>query len=158
MTGAGIRDSFTRAVSNDEPLPRTPAFAEEALKHLRLGQFLQLMLPIAVGFLLTYCVFAVVLRSVALLGGAGAVLVDTLALARSRRLAACGHTERAALLSGYVLLVMVALGALFVHFLFAALVLIALAGVVLVHVERPALARYTFVAFGVLWVELPLSS
>ncbi|HEX8538556.1 MAG TPA: hypothetical protein VF664_13900, partial [Cystobacter sp.] len=84
---------------------RTPELSEEALKHLRLGQFLQLMLPIAVGFLLVYAVFAVVLRSVSLGGGTGAVLVYTLALARSQRLAAHGQTERAALLSGYALLV-----------------------------------------------------
>ncbi|WNG18273.1 sensor histidine kinase [Cystobacter fuscus] len=134
---------------------RIPEFSEEELKHLRLGQFLQFMLPIAVGFLLVYAVFAVVLRSVSLVGGTGAVLVYTLALTRSRRLAAQGHSERAALLSGYALLVMVALGAIFVHFLFAALVVMAIAGVVLVqpYAERPALARYMFAAFGVVaWV------
>jgi signal transduction histidine kinase len=123
--------------------------SEEALKQLRLRQFLGLMLPIAAGFLLLYIVLAAVLRSVALAGGAGAVLVYTVALAKARRLAARGQAERAALLCGYALLVMVLLGALFVHFLLAALLMMPIAGVALVlpYVERPALSRYMLAAF-----------
>ncbi|MFP2911134.1 sensor histidine kinase [Pyxidicoccus sp. 3LFB2] len=129
--------------------------SEEALKQLRLGQFLQWMLPVAVGFLLVYAVFAFVLRSPALAGGTVAVGVYTVALVWARRLARQGRTERAALVTGHALLVMVALGALFVHFLFAALLLMPVCGVALVlpYLERPALNRYMLAAFGVAtWV------
>jgi signal transduction histidine kinase len=129
--------------------------SEAELRQLRLTQFLQLMLPIAVGFALVYAAFALVLRSVALAGGAGAVLLYSVALARSWRLARDGQAERAALSSGYALLVMVAIGALFVHFLMAALLMMPIAGVALVlpYVERPSLGRYMLAAFGVdVWV------
>jgi signal transduction histidine kinase len=129
--------------------------SEEELKQLRLQQFLRLMLPIAVGFLLLYAVFALVLRSAALTGGMVAVLVYTVAIARARRLVVRGQAERAALLSGYALLVMVAIGAPFVHFLFAALLMMPIAGVTLVlpYVDRPPLLRYMLAAYAVdVWV------
>lgn len=129
--------------------------SEEALKQLRLRQFLGLMLPISVGFLILYLGFALALRSVALTGGAGAVLLYTVALARARALATRGLAERAALLSGYALLVMVALGALFVHFLLAGLLMIPIAGVALVlpYVASRPLARYMLCAFVIdVWV------
>ncbi|HZI15415.1 MAG TPA: HAMP domain-containing sensor histidine kinase [Myxococcus sp.] len=129
--------------------------SEEALKQLRLSQFLRFMLPIAVGFLLLYAVFALVLRSVALAGGAAAVLVYTVALVEARRRALRGQAEAASRLSGYALLVMIAIGAVFLHFLLPALLLIPLTGVVLVlpYLERPALARYMLAAFSVdVWV------
>jgi|GEM_PF-2896358 len=129
--------------------------SEEELKHLRLRQFLQLMLPIALGFLLVYATFALVLRSAALAGGTVAVLVYTVAIAQARRLAVRGQAERAALLSGYALLVMVALGALFLHFLLAALLMMPIAGVALVlpYVDRPPLLRYMLAAYAVdVWV------
>ncbi|MDY7229406.1 sensor histidine kinase [Hyalangium rubrum] len=132
-------------------------FSEEELKQLRLGQFLQYMLPIAVGFMLTYAAFALVLRSVALTGGAGAILVYTVALARARRLAARGQGERAAILTGYALLAMVLIGSLFVHFLLVALLMMPLAGVALLlpYLERSALARYMLAAFLVdVWVTV----
>ncbi|WP_224360320.1 sensor histidine kinase [Hyalangium versicolor] len=128
---------------------------EEALKQLRLRQFLQLMLPIAVGFLLIYIAFAIVLRSTALMGGSVAVGIYTVALARARVLAQQGYGERAALLSGYALLVMVVIGACFVHFLLAGLLMMPIAGVALVlpYAERPGLRRYMIAAFGTdLWV------
>ncbi|HEX8697439.1 MAG TPA: HAMP domain-containing sensor histidine kinase [Myxococcaceae bacterium] len=129
--------------------------SEAELKQLRLTQFLQLMLPIAVGFDLLYAAFAVALRSVALAGGTGAVGVYAAALGWARRLSRQGQAERAALVSGYALLVMVAIGALFVHFLMAALLLMPIAGVALLlpYVERPGLARYMVAAFCVdVWV------
>jgi signal transduction histidine kinase len=129
--------------------------SEEALKQLRLRQFLQSMLPIAVGFLVLYVVFAFLLRSEALAGGAVAVGVYAVALVGARRLAQRGEAERAAKLSGYALLLMIAIGAVFLHFLLPALLIITLAGVVLVlpYLERRALARYMLTAFGVdVWV------
>jgi signal transduction histidine kinase len=129
--------------------------AEEELRQLRLAQFLQLMLPIAVGFVLVYVAFALALRSVALAGGAGAVSLYAAALVWGRHLARRGQAQRAALWSGYALLVMVAIGALFVHFLLAALLMMPIVGVALVlpYVERPALSRYMLAAFGVdVWV------
>src|SRR5689334_23221098 len=103
--------------------------SEEALQQLRLWQFLRSMLPIAVGFLVLYSACAYVLRSVALAGGAGAVLVYVVALVGAQRRARRGQTEAASRLSGYALLVMIALGALFLHFLLPALLMIPLAGV-----------------------------
>jgi signal transduction histidine kinase len=129
--------------------------SEEELKQLRLRQFLGLLLPISGGFLLLYLAFALVLRSVALVGGAGAVLIFTVALARARTLSSRGQAERAALLIGYALLVMVALGALFVHFLLAGLLMFPIAGVALMlpYVAPPSLARYMLSAFVVdVWV------
>ncbi|MFP2929057.1 sensor histidine kinase [Pyxidicoccus sp. 3LG] len=129
--------------------------SEQALKQLRLRQFLGWMLPVAVGFLLVYAASAVVLRSLALTGGAVAVLVYTVALAWARRLAARGQSARASLVSGHALLVMIALGAPFLTFLHAALLLIPIAGVALVlpYQERPALGRYMVAAFAVdVWV------
>ncbi|WP_164007959.1 sensor histidine kinase [Pyxidicoccus trucidator] len=129
--------------------------SEEELKQLRLRQFLQWMFPVAVGFLLVYAVFAFVLRSPALTGGMVAVGIYTVALAWARRLALRGSTERAAWVIGHALLVMVALGALFLHFLHPALLLMPVCGVALVlpYLERPALGRYMLAAFGVdTWV------
>jgi signal transduction histidine kinase len=131
--------------------------SEEELKQLRLRQFLQWMFPVAVGFLGVYAIFAFALRSPALAGGAVAVGLYTAALAWARRLALHGRTARAAWVTGHALLVMVALGALFVHFLFAALLLMPIAGVALVlpYLERPALGRYMFAALGVdAWVTV----
>jgi signal transduction histidine kinase len=134
-----------------------PETSDVELKQLRLRQFLEWMLPVAVGFLALYAAGAVVLRSPALAGGSVAVGVYTAALAWARRLARQGRTERAALVTGHALLVMVALGALFVHFLFAALLLMPVCGVALVlpYVEGPALRRYMLAAFGVdAWVTV----
>ncbi|QSQ20136.1 HAMP domain-containing histidine kinase [Pyxidicoccus parkwayensis] len=131
--------------------------SEEELKQLRLRQFLQWMWPVAVGFLLVYAAFAVVLRSPALAGGSVAVGVYTAALVWARRLALHGHTARAAWVTGHALLVMVAIGSLFVHFLFAALLLMPVAGVALVlpYLERRELGRFMFAALGVdIWVTV----
>ncbi|MCP3144261.1 sensor histidine kinase [Pyxidicoccus xibeiensis] len=125
------------------------------MKQLRLRQFLTWMLPVAVGFLLVYTALAVVLRSVAFAGGAVAVLVYAVALAWARRLAGNGQSARASSVSGHALLVMIALGAPFLGFLYAALMMIPIAGVALVlpYLERPALARYMVAAFVVdVWV------
>jgi len=129
--------------------------SEGELRQLRLTQFLQLMLPIAVGFAMLYAASALALRSGALAGGTGAVGVYAVALGWARHLARRGQAERAALLSGYALLVMVAIGALFVHFLLAALLMMPIAGVALLlpYVERPGMARYMLAAFCVdVWV------
>ena len=129
--------------------------SEEELRQLRLRQFLQWMLPVAVGFLFLYAAFALVLRSPALAGGAAAVGVYTVALVAARHLTLRGRTARAAWVTGHALLVMVFLGALFVHFLFAALLLMPVCGVALMlpYLERPALGRYMFAALGVdVWV------
>jgi signal transduction histidine kinase len=129
--------------------------SEGELRQLRLTQFLQLMLPVAAGFVLLYAAFAIALRSLALAGGTGAVGVYAAALVWARHLARQGQAERAALVSGYALLVMVAIGALFVHFLLAALLMMPIAGVALLlpYVERPGLSRYMLAAFCVdVWV------
>jgi signal transduction histidine kinase len=131
--------------------------SEEELRQLRLQQFLQWMLPVAVGFLLVYATFALVLRSPALAGGTVAVGTYTVALFWARRLTLNGRTARAAWVTGHALLVMVVVGSLFVHFLFAALLLMPIAGVALVlpYLERPALGRYMFAALGVdAWVTV----
>jgi signal transduction histidine kinase len=139
-------------VSNSSGLQE---LSEEALKQLRLQQFLRFMLPIAVGFLLLYAGFALALRSVALAGGTVAVGVYVVALVEARRRALRGQAEAASRLSGYALLVMIAIGAVFLHFLMPALLVIPLAGVVLVlpYLERPALRLYMLAALSVdVWV------
>jgi len=123
----------TTAASDDER-------ADEARSRERLAAFLRAMLPIAVGFESLYIACAFFFRSGALAGGAAAVALYTVAVASARKLLAAGRTVDAAMRTGWALLVMVALGAPFLSFLTAALVIMPIAGVALVLPYAPARA------------------
>lgn len=113
------------------------------------------MLPTAFVFLACYIAGAVWLRSGALAGGAFAVTLYCAALVRSHFLVKQGRPAAATRVTGIWLLVMIAVGAPFLDFLYAALLLIPLAGVALAlpYAERPELRRYLIAAFAVdAWV------
>lgn len=141
-----------RGSSLPPDLGRSAAMAIDArLQRERLDRFLAAMLPIAVAFDAVYLASAVWLRSGALAGGALAVAPYIAAVALARRRLAAGDVAGAALWTGSTLLVMVAIGAFFLHFLLAALVLIPLAGVALVlpYVRRGQLRAYLIAAVAV---------
>nr|WP_228530633.1 MULTISPECIES: HAMP domain-containing sensor histidine kinase [Myxococcaceae] len=122
-----------------------------------MRQFLGAMLPIALAYFAVYGALALLLHSAALAGGAVAVLPYVVALLLARRAARRGEVRRAALLTGYALLLMVALGAVFLHFLLGALLLIPLAAVAMLlpQLEGRALSRFLVASFLVeLWVVL----
>jgi signal transduction histidine kinase len=134
-------------------LPPLPA--EEALLAVRLRQFVHAMLPIAGAFAALYGASAALLDSVALWGGTAAVLLYAAALVVARRWVAAGRFPAAARLTGAALLAMVGVGAVFLHFLAPALLLIPLAAVavVLPHLERRPLGAFLLAALGVeAWV------
>ncbi len=118
----------------------------------RLERFLAVMLPIALAFDGFYLATAILWHSVALAGGVGAVSLYVVALVWARRALGRGEITHAALVTGTALLVMVAIGAVFLHFQLAALVLIAIAAVVVVlpHITRPALNLFSVATLAVL--------
>ena len=110
------------------------------------------MLPIAIAFDCSYIATAVAWRSPALAGGAAAVTVYVVALLLARRELALQKVGRAAVITAIALLLMISIGAVFLHFQLAALVLIAIAAVVVVlpHVERRTLVQLSCFAVAVI--------
>ncbi len=105
---------------------------DEQLQHQRLKSFLAPMLPIAVAFLCVYAASALWLRSVAFAGGAGVVAIYVGALVVARRWVKRGQVVPPALLTGYSLVLIDTLGAPFLHFAGAALMIIPVTAAALV--------------------------
>lgn len=135
--------------SSEENAPAT----RRDLATRRIGQFTSAMLPIAVVYDALFVVSAIAWRSIALaVGGIVSVTIYVIALVWARRELARKAVARAALLTGSGLLVMISIGAVFLHFQFAALVLIAVAAVVVVlpHISQRSLASFAAVAVVVI--------
>lgn len=126
--------------------------ADRELGARRLERFIAAMLPIALAFDAFYLVTSIIWHSIALAGGVGAVTLYVVALVWARSALRRGAVARAALVTGSALLVMVALGAIFLHFQLAALLLIAIAAVVVVlpHVTQRALTVFSLATLAVL--------
>lgn len=117
---------------------------DATLSSQRLAQFIRRMVPITLAFLLGYVGAGIHYRNAGLLVGAGAVATYLGALLVTRRQVRAERQEQATLTLGYALLVMVGIGIVGLPFLFAALLLIPLAGVALVFpsVSGVALRRF----------------
>lgn len=118
----------------------------------RLQKFIGAMLPISIAYEAVFAGMALAIDSRALLGGAAAIVPYVGALLVARRDLAAGKVPRAALVTGAGLLVMIAIGAVFVQFQLPALILIGVAAIVVVmpHVERTTVLQFAAVALVVL--------
>lgn len=137
-------------MSSASASPPEPA-ARNTAEVRRLATFIVAMIPIAIAYGALYVIAAVVWDSVALAGAAAAVAVYLVMLVWAHSLMKRGLLPRAALTTGSGLLVMVAIGAVFVYFQRGALVLITVASVVVVlpHISRRALIMFACVALAI---------
>lgn len=129
---------------------------DRALERARLEQFLKLMVPIAVGFVVVYALVAVVWHSWVFIVAALQVVAYLVALHVARQRTAQGHLQEAATIIAYALALLTLVGAPLLPWMLPGLLFIPMAGVAMVipYVSGKPLRRLLIVNLAVETVVL----